>query len=79
VNTCGYNDEDDKCAICGEKIVWSNIVDETNGSFEHDKDGKEIRIDGYIELQVKAMDVCDKCKAVSNIIYHIPKKGIHKK
>jgi hypothetical protein len=84
VDCIGYEDEDDTCKICGEKIVWWNIVDVTNGSFEFivdvtDESRKQIRIDGYIELKEKSKDVCDKCGTCTNLLYHIPKKGGHRK
>ena len=83
VDAIGYEDEDDNCKICGEKIVWWNLVDVTNGIFDYsfDKDNYrcQVRIDGYIELKEKSKDVCDKCGAVSSLTYHIPKKGGHKK
>ena len=56
-----YLDEDQypKCPICGDKHVYINLVNVTNGSF--DDDGE--RIDGYIELKPKEINymVCPKC------------------
>lgn len=60
-----------------EKIVWCNLVDETNGSFE---DGK--RIDGYIELEIDKPAVTKKCeccghvKEVEEETYKIPPRGV---
>ena len=65
-----YQEPDEKCSVCGEKIVWVNIVDTTNGSF--DDEGN--RIDGYIKLEEKERKVCDHCKTVLEVIYKIPKK-----
>ena len=57
------------CKKCGRKIVWWNLVDQTNGSFEDNK-----RIDGYVELKVKKDIACDKCGTVLERIYKIPRK-----
>ena len=44
---CNDSIQDRVCSICGEKYVWFNVVDTTNGSFEINPDtGKEERIDG---------------------------------
>lgn len=64
-----YQDEDKKCNICGEKLVWINIVDITNGSFEGNK-----RIDDYVELKEESRKVCEHCNSVLEVIYKIPKK-----
>lgn len=64
-------EEDPKvCPKCRSKIIWMNMVDITNGSY-NDK-GK--RIDGYVRLKVKSKKVCSKCCSVLEVIYHIPKK-----
>jgi len=79
---CNDSIQDRVCSICGEKYVWFNVVDTTNGSFEINPDtGKEERIDGYIELDVKESHkcTCEKCgnnHFSSEITYIIPKKGI---
>ena len=63
---------------CKEKIVWTNAVNLTNGSYE----GNE-RIDGFVELKIKSRKVC-KCKKCGNvhspeyITYKIPKNVGHK-
>ena len=64
--------EDAKCSICKEKVVWHNIVDETNGSHYKGK-----RIDGYIKLKLFKQRVCNKCGCILEQIYKIPKKGYH--
>jgi hypothetical protein len=64
-----YQEEDEQCRICGEKIVWVNTVDTTNGSF--DDEGNQI--DGYIELEEKERKVCEHCKSILEILYKIPK------
>jgi len=68
-------DEDKwRCDICGAKLVWTNTVDLTNGTWGPNEE----RIDGYIELEVKdpeRMCVCEKCgnEHVSEAAtYHIP-------
>ena len=69
-------DQDVRCPYCGEKIVWYNLVDLTNGSFEGNR-----RIDGYVELKLLKERVCDKCGSVLERIYKLPpkNKGIHLK
>jgi hypothetical protein len=62
-----YTDEDVTCSICGSPVVWTNIVDITNGSFE----GKK-RIDGYIELEVNKETKCKECGQTLEVIYKIP-------
>lgn len=58
----------------GEVIVWSNLVDVTNGSF--DENGN--RIDGYVKLErlsVEEFDICPLCNVAkrTEIVYEIPK------
>ena len=74
-----YDDPVQVCH-CGKPIVWYNSVDLTNGSF----DDEGIRIDGYIELQVKAEATYEECphchhsELKSEVTYHIPAdKGQH--
>jgi predicted nucleic-acid-binding Zn-ribbon protein len=63
-----------KCPTCGNKPVWENMVNVTNGSFDtNPKTGKEERIDGYIELKIKKRTRCDKCNSTLETIYKIPK------
>jgi hypothetical protein len=64
-----YCEETEKCPICGEKFVWKNTVDETNGSFEG-----SVRIDGYINLEVDKEVKCKECGHTLEITYKIPKK-----
>ena len=55
-----YDDPSNAC-YCGKEWVWWNSVDETNGSYDIDANGNEVRIDGYVELQIKtgaAMHTC---------------------
>lgn len=49
-----------RCPICGEQIVWENMVDLTNGSY--DDEGN--RIDGFIELETlrEQIVICPECK-----------------
>jgi len=71
--------EDIKCPFCGENVAWYNIVNVTNGSYEDGVNGE--RIDGYIDLKVKAEAktcTCDKCNSVHVIeveTYEIPNGG----
>ncbi len=78
-NYCGFdNDGFSNCPCCKEKEVWSNSVDTTNGSFEW-IDGKEVRIDGYIELEEATPAPVCTCKECGNVhalgppTYKIPK------
>lgn len=57
------------CPICGERFVWENMVDETNGCYEN-----SIRIDGYVALEEKNKKVCEHCNSILEITYKIPKK-----
>ena len=70
---------DVKCPHCGEKAIWKNMVDETNGSF--DDDGH--RIDGYIKLKmrIERSGVCSACgkKHICEQTYYIPEKKRDKK
>jgi len=58
---CNIADENGKCPICSEKIVWENMVDTTND------EGKPIT------LKVKKETICSKCKSVLETTYYIPK------
>jgi len=68
------------CPNCGAKAVWSNMVDVTNGSYETDeegrilldKEGNEIRIDGYVELCILDECKCDHCDSILERRYKIP-------
>lgn len=66
------------CHTCGEEAVFRNLVDLTNGSFEYDEEGNEIRIDNYIEpeLLVEApictCDACGHTHPTGPAIYKIP-------
>ena len=68
-----YDDETPICPKCGEKSVWKNCVDQTNGSY----DEYDIRIDGYVELEIKSQrsGICGECgeKHICETIYKIPK------
>ena len=61
--------EDVPCPTCATLPVWCNDVDETNGSFDIDSDGNEteLRIDGYVELELDRPAetcTCATCKHV---------------
>lgn len=50
-----YNYDDtfgQQCAICSSPAIWWNAVDTTNGSYNIDCYGNEIRIDGYVKFEV---------------------------
>ena len=66
------------CPDCGELAAWINCVDVTNGSWETDEYGDEVRIDGYVEpevLQPAETCSCPQCghtHMVGKPIYKIP-------
>lgn len=64
-----YEDDIENCR-CGKPIVWSNMVNVTNGSF--DDSGK--RIDGYVELKLKSENKCGECGTTLEEIYEIPER-----
>jgi hypothetical protein len=41
-----------RCNKCDGNIVWENLVNTTNGSYECNHRGEEERIDSYIELEI---------------------------
>lgn len=56
-----------KCSICGSKEAWSNGVDTTNGSFDYDPTtGAEVRIDGFVDLEIDQPAVMCKCSCCGN-------------
>lgn len=63
-----YVGETEKCPTCGEKFVWNNLVDVTNGSYEG-----SIRIDKYIALEIDKETKCKECGHTLEITYKIPK------
>jgi len=65
---------------CGAKLVWWNPVNETNGSFDTDENGHEVRIDGYVDLEIlKEGDRCPHCRfTIGDITYKIPHDAGHK-
>lgn len=67
---CNSADGTVECLECGGRVVWENMVNITNGSY--DDDGT--RIDGYVELKVKSTKVCKECKRPTETTYHIPSK-----
>jgi hypothetical protein len=52
---------------CGALMVWENLVDVTNGSYD---DG--LRIDGYVELEVEEESFCTCCGHLKVRTYKIP-------
>jgi hypothetical protein len=76
VDCYDFNKELHKCNVCGSAIVWSNLVNVTNGSW--DEEGN--RIDGFIELELDKgykdkWCECSKCKnkhLISTPTYRIP-------
>ena len=83
-----------KCPTCGERAVWWNAVDVTNGSYCSSpeckgKDGgcewcDNGRIDGYVELEEATQvetSVCDKCgltRTINQPTYKIQQQCGHR-
>jgi hypothetical protein len=67
------------CPTCGEIAAWINSVDVTNGSWDVDECGDEVRIDGYVELEelspaeTCSCPQCGHTHVVSKPTYRIPK------
>lgn len=70
-----YHDEEGMVACsstgCKGKIIWSNLVDVTNGSFNEDG----TRMDGHVEPGVKYRKLCPCCNSILDIRYEPPKDG----
>ena len=78
---CYMAGDDNECLICHGPVFWENMVDVTNGCYDYDPvTGEDTgkRIDGYVELEQKSVDKCDKCSSVLNETYKIPRKGRRK-
>ena len=73
VDVYNVSDDDTENVLCwcGEELVWWNLVDVTNGSYDENGD----RIDGYIELEMLSENVCYKCGHVVSRCYKVPDKG----
>jgi len=59
-----YDEELQKCPICKEKEVWSEMIDETNG-------------EGHptiLKLNKEKSKICEHCKTILQSIYEIPKQ-----
>lgn len=69
-----------ECRVCGGKKAWSNLVDQTNGSHEINELGEEVRVDGFVELEVATPAKVEKChccgheKVAEEEIYKIPQR-----
>lgn len=76
-----YDETKWKCPICKDKLAWWHTVDLTNGSYEEDESGNQIRIDGYINLEIDIpakSEECPHCKQIRIIEperYKIPNEG----
>lgn len=57
------------CPICGAKAAWSNMVDNTNGSYDEETNE---RIDGYVVLQMKEETWCKHCGSILERRYKMP-------
>lgn len=55
---------------CKCKIVWVNLVDTTNGSWD---DAGE-RIDGYVDFEEDKRTICKECGSTIEVTYKIPKR-----
>lgn len=56
------------CPKCSEMMVWANLVDVTNGSWDENRN----RIDGYVELEPYIEETCESCGAIIERRYKIP-------
>lgn len=70
------NEPEDWECHCKEKCAWWNIVNQTNGSYEQ-INGKDLRIDGYVDVELISRESCPTCNTVLSEIYKIPEKGHH--
>jgi len=63
---------DVNCPRCGERAIWENMVNLTNGSY----DDNGVRIDNFVELKEKSKisGVCSTCgkKHICETTYKIP-------
>lgn len=55
---------------CGEPIIWENMVDITNGSY--DEEGNQI--DGYEEPRPISRKKCEGCNTTLEILFAPPSK-----
>ena len=62
--------EHEKCPYCGLPVIWSNIVDVTNGLDEYS---------GEVELECIGEEKCSECGCVKETIYKIPDKKSEEK
>lgn len=64
------------CPECGRVAIWTNPVDETNGTFQGDD-----RIDGYVDIVLRAPAVYEECPTCNHRemkeapVYVIPSHG----
>lgn len=74
-----------RCDSCGAKLAWWNAVDQTNGSYHTcSETGEEVRIDGFVELEVDREVVSEECplcgheKVLEDIRYKTPTHAGHR-
>lgn len=53
--------DDDCCEVCGERVAWQNLVNQTND------DGHPVR------LEVAHHRKCGECQSTLEVRYHIPR------
>ena len=59
-----YDEEKQKCPVCKEEEVWSEMIDETNGEGHPTK----------LILDKKKSKICKECGTILQAVYLIPKK-----
>ena len=64
-----YDEELQKCPICGEEEVWNEMIDETNG------EGSPTNL----TLDNKQSSVCECCRSVLQAVYIIPHDALNVK
>lgn len=62
-----YSIESKVCPVCGFEIVFTNMVDITNGSYDEDKN----RIDGYMDFEIATENKCSRCDSILERTYKL--------
>jgi len=76
-----FDEHQFKCPHCDGKEAFHNLVDVTNGSYEYDDNGEQVRIDGFIEPEVvkdAPVCTCDSCghtHALGPAVYVVPSEN----
>jgi hypothetical protein len=62
-----YSIESKVCPVCDSEIVFTNMVDITNGSYDED----ENRIDGYMDFEIATENKCGRCGSILERTYKL--------